>query len=276
MSQTFFITGCASGIGRHMTGVLQARGDRVVATDLSFDALEETAKEQHWPEDRVSLRKLNVCSYAQWEEVFGEAWRTIGPIDVTMNVAGLLLASWAEESPLKEIDSQVDVNVKGVMYGTRVAAEHMVKRGSGHIVNIASIAGLVPVPGMSVYCGTKYAVRGYSLSAAAELRPKGVHVTALCPSTIQTPMLDNQLHNDAAEMFYSGHSILTLKDIEHVILNKVLTKKPYEVHIPKGKTLLARVVDLVPALGPVMAPLYQRSGRKRQAERRSQEHKAGV
>ncbi len=268
MSQHFFLTGCASGIGRHLTQVFQKRGDKVFATDRNFEGLEAAAKELGWPEDRVRLAALDVTDWASWESVFGQALDAFGHIDVTMNIAGLLLSSWVHESPIAEIDGQVDVNIKGVMYGTRVSAAHMLERGQGHIINVASIAGTVPVPGMSVYCATKYAVRGYSLSAALEMRTKGVYVTAFCPASIQTPMLDNQEDVDAAEMFFSGTRILTLDEVEQAIL-RALKRKPYEAHLPSLKVKWAHLMDQLPWLGPLVAPFYQRSGRRRMAERRA-------
>lgn len=268
MQQVYFITGSASGIGRHLAHVLQAQGACIYAADLNFAALKQAALELSWPEERVQLAQLNVTKFEEWQRAMDHAVRLFGRVDVTMNIAGLLLASWAECTPLAEIDAQVDVNVKGVIYGTRVSAEVMVRQGHGHIINIASIAGLVPVPGMAVYCATKYAVRGYSLAAALELRPKGVYVTAVCPSTVETPMLDRQVENDAAEMFFSGHSILTLQDIEEAVIHRALRHKPYEVHVPRVKIWIIRWVDVFPFLAPIIAPLYRRSGRKRQEERR--------
>jgi len=265
----FFLTGCASGMGRRLTDVFQKRGDRVYATDVNFEALKATAEELNWPEDRVQLSALNVTDYEQFEQTFAQAVDAFGGIDVAMNIAGLLLASWAHETPAKEIHSQVDVNIKGVMFGTRIAAAHMVERGGGHVVNLASMAGLAPIPGLAVYSGTKYAVRSYSVTAALELRSKGVYVTAVCPASVQTPMLDNQLQNDAAAMFYSGAKILTLDDIEHAIVHKALRKKPYEIHLPKSKALLARFVDLFPWSGPMFLPLYHWSGRRRMQQRRT-------
>ncbi len=271
MSQTFFLTGCASGMGRHITNVLQKRGDRVFATDLNLEALQATAAELDWPESRVKLAALNVTNSEEWERVFAEAVATFDYIDVIMNFAGLLLASWAEETPIREIDAQIDVNLKGVIYGSRVAAQHMVERRQGHIINIASIAGLVPAPGLSTYCATKYGVRAYSLAMAMELKPKGVAVTAVCPASVQTPMLDNQLNNDAAEMFYSGLKILTLDDIENALLNKVLVRRPYEIQLPWLKSKFAQIVNVFPLIGPIFAPVYQWMGRRRQAQRRTGE-----
>ena len=270
MSQHYLITGSASGIGRHMTDVLLREGHAVFATDLNLEALEKTADALGWRAQRAHLHHFDVTDFEAWQRAVRLAVERFGHLDVTMNIAGVLLASWAEETPQREVDVQIDVNVKGVIYGTRVSAEHMVQRGQGHIINIASIAGLVPVPGLAVYCASKYAVRGYSVAAAMELRPKGVHVTAICPSTVQTPMLDRQVHNDAAEMFFSGHSILTVEDIEQAI-RRALRRKPYEVHVPRLKIALVRWVDLFPGLGPLLAPLYQRSGRKRQESRRQRD-----
>ncbi len=266
----FFITGCASGIAKHLTGVLLRQGHRVFATDVNPSALEQAARDNAWPEDRVRLRALDVRDADAWEEVFGAAVGEFGHIDVCMNIAGLLLAAWATEQPINEVHSQIDVNVKGVIFGTRAAARHMVPRGKGHIVNIASIAGLTPVPGMAVYAASKYAVRAYSLSVNLELRKKGVYVVAICPASVQTPMLDGQLYNDAADLFYSGYRMLTVEEIEHAILHRALRRKPpYEVHIPRLKTKLAKLADIIPAMWPVFEPLYKRSGRRRQAQRRT-------
>lgn len=274
MAKNYFLTGCGSGMGRHLTTALVKRGDRVFATDVNAEALSKAQAELGWPAEQVRTAPLNVTDAGQWESVFAEAVSAFGRIDVTMNIAGVLLAAWAESTPLREIDLQIDVNVKGVIFGTRVSAQHMVAQGGGHIVNIASAAGLVAVPGLSTYCASKFACRAYSISAAYELRPKNVFVTAVCPISIQTPLLDNQLHNDAAEMFFSGRRILTLEDIEREMFDYVLVKKPYEVAIPRVKGVMAKFANWFPSVGTLMAKPYQASGRRRQARRRAGETRA--
>lgn len=255
-------------MGQHLCSALLKRGDQVFATDRDLAGLGQAAKECAWPGDQLHLSALDVRDAAQWEAVFGDAVATMGHVDVIMNIAGVLLAARAVDTTDEEVGLQIDVNLKGVIFGTRTAARHMVARGRGHIINIASIAGLVPAPGLSTYCASKYAVRAYSIAAAFELREQGVYVTAICPASIQTPMLDRQLDNDAADMFFSGFRILTLDEIEDAILNKALRRRPYEVHIPATKARLARLVDRMPWLGPMIAPIYQWSGRRRQAQRR--------
>lgn len=253
-----------------LTGVLARRGDRVFATDVNLDGLQRAAEEEAWPLDRVQCAQLDVTDAEAWDRIFAQAVDALGHVDVCMNIAGLLLAAHVMDQPVAEVHSQVDVNVKGVIFGTRAAARHMVPRGAGHIVNIASIAGLTPVPGMGVYAATKYAVRAYSLSAAMELRPKGVHVVAVCPSSVETPMLANQLHNGAADLFYSGYRMLSVEEIERGLPRRALRRRPpFEVHIPRLKTKLARFVDIFPFAGPWFAPFYQWTGRRRMARRRA-------
>ena len=269
--QTFFLTGCASGMGRHMTTVFLRQGHRVVATDVAVERLEQASIDEGWDPSRVRLFKLDVTNYDEWQEVFSKAVQEWGGIDVTINFAGLLLSSWVTETPLKEIHSQIDVNLKGTIFGTQISAKHMVERGHGQIINISSIAGVVPVPGLSVYSATKHAVRAYSLSAALELRKKGVYVTVICPATVQTPMLDNQLNVDAAELYFSGLRILTVKDIEKAIVKRALRKKPMEIFLPRFKVKLFQVVALSPRLGIFIAPIYQWAGRMRQNFRRKKQ-----
>lgn len=263
MPQTFFLTGCASGMGRHLTTVLSREGHRVVATDVAEERLEQVATEEGWNPSQVRLFRLDVTNYEEWQSVFQKSAEEWNGIDVTINFAGLLLSSWVTETPLQEIHSQIDVNLKGTIFGTQISARHMIERGHGQIINISSIAGVVPVPGLSIYSASKHAVRAYSLSAALELRKKGVYVTVICPATVHTPMLDNQLHVDAAELYFSGLRILTVKDIEWAI-KKALRKKPMEIFLPRFKVRLFQIVALFPSLGPLVSPIYQWAGRWRQ------------
>ncbi len=273
MPQTFFLTGCASGMGRYMTTVFVRHGHRVVATDIDGEQLEQAATEEGWGPSQVRIFQLDVTNYEMWEEVFNKAVKEWGGIDVTINFAGLLLSSWVIETPLKEIHSQVDVNLKGTIFGTQISARHMVERGHGQIINISSIAGVIPVPGLSIYAATKHAVRAYSLSAAIELRKKGVYVTVICPATVQTPMLDNQLDVNAAELYFSGLRILTVQDIEKAIIKRALRKKPMEIFLPRFKVKLFQFVSFAPTLGLIISPIYQWAGRWRQNRRREKAQK---
>ena len=267
--QVFVLTGAASGIGRRLAGAIAERGGRVLALDLNEEALAASAREDGWPEDRVVTRRLDVRDPEAWAAVLDEAIERWGRIDVLLNVAGFLRPGWAHQTESAHVDLHFDVNVKGVIHGTRAAAERMIAQGSGHIVNIASMAGLAPIPGLSLYSASKFAVRGYTLAAALELRRHGVHVTCVCPDAVQTPMLDLQKDYEEAAMTFSGPKTLTPHDVERAILGKVLRERAIEVMIPPSRGWLAKLGSFFPSLGFKLMPGMRKKGLAAQSRARA-------
>ncbi len=121
-----------------------------------------------------------------------------------MNNAGLLIPDWIGAVRDEDVDRLFDVNAKGVVYGTREAARRFVQRGGGHIVNVGSLAGLAPIPGLSLYVASKFAVRGFTLAVGTELAKQGVAVTLVMPDAVQTPMITRQLDRDELAVTLSG------------------------------------------------------------------------
>lgn len=263
-SQTMLLTGCASGIGRHLTGVLAARGHRILATDVDEEGLAREAEARGWDRARVSLRKLDVRSEAEWEGAFDAAESAFGGVDVLMNIAGYLQPAYVQDIATKDMDLTLDVNVKGVILGTRAAARRMIPRRAGHIVNVGSLASLTPVPGLSIYATSKFAVRGFTLSAAFELQRHDVAVTLVMPDAVDTPMLDKQVGYEEAAMTFSGSRALTVEDIERAILEEVLPNRPLEVAIPTSRAVLARIATAAPGAVKKLAPMFLKVGRKKQ------------
>ncbi len=258
MARHSVVTGAASGIGRCVVDALVAQGGTVLATDIDEDALARAAAA--WPEGRVARRGLDVTDAAGWQAAFEEAERTVGPVDVLFNVAGYLTPGYVHETRLEDIDRHLDINTKGVMFGTRVAAERMVRRGQGHIVNIASMAAFAPIPGLSLYSASKFAVRAYSLAAAIELRSKGVAVTVVCPDAVATPMLDKQRDYEEASLTFSAPRFLTPEEVAAELVGPVLERRPMEVALPRTRKWLARVLDTFPELAPWVSPLFTQQG----------------
>jgi 3-oxoacyl-[acyl-carrier protein] reductase len=259
------LTGCAGGIGRHLTGALSALGHRIVATDLDEAALAREAEARRWDPSRVALRRLDVRREDEWESVLDAASSVHGGLDVVMNIAGYLQPAYVVDVAQRDVDLHLDVNAKGVVLGTRAAARRMVPARSGHIVNIGSLASLAPVPGLSLYTASKFAVRGFTLAAATELREHGVAVTLIMPDAVETPMLDKQVSYKEAAMTFSGPRALTVEDIEKLVVEVVLPHRPLEVAIPLSRALLARVANTAPAAVQRLAPALLRRGMKRQA-----------
>jgi 3-oxoacyl-[acyl-carrier protein] reductase len=264
--QTMLLTGCASGIGRHLTGALARRGHRVAATDVDEASLDRAAAEDRWPKEHVSCQHLDVRDEAGWEDAFDRAARAHGQVDVLMNVAGVLKPAWVHELSAADVDLHLEVNVKGTVLGTRAAARRMRERRSGHVINFGSLASLAPVPGLSLYTASKFAVRGFSLAAATELARHGVAVTVVMPDAVQTPMLDLQADYEEAALTFSGDRPLTVEDIERVVLD-VLVRRPMEVAYPAKRGALARLANALPDASRLLAPVLAKKGRRAQAKR---------
>lgn len=264
------ITGAASGIGRHLVGAFARRGERVVATDLEGLRVTSVGIADGWPRDVVTAA-LDVRSPEAWSRVWDEAEAVLAAaqpaggqrIDTLLNVAGFLAPDWVEAVRDDDVERHLDVNVKGVVYGTREAARRMIGRGGGQVVNVGSLASLSPVPGLSLYAASKFAVRGFSLSAALELADKGVHVSLVMPDAVQTPMLDLQRPRPEAALTFSGGRVLTPADVEAAIL-EVLRTRALELAIPRSRGVLARAASLMPELGRRLLPTMRALGRKRQ------------
>lgn len=262
-----FVTGAASGIGRALTDRLAQAGHRVFATDINSEGLAAAAREGRWPEEAVRTRALDVRDPEEVRHAMDAAFEHTGGLDVLCNVAGYLHPGYAHEADLADVDRHVDVNVKGVMYLTMCAARHMVARKRGHIVNVASMAGIAGIPGLCMYSASKFAVRGWSLAVATELRQHGVHVTVVCPDAVQTPMLDKQVDFEEAALTFSGSRALSPDDVVDAILDDVLPNKPLELLLPRSRGILAKLASAAPGMQLRLEPLLRRKGRKAQRGR---------
>lgn len=261
--QVAWITGSASGVGLCLTSGFLRRGYRVLACDLSRDTLAEVADREGWPRDQVELVGFDVCDPSGWDQAESiiEEW---GRLDLMLNVAGYLEPGFLTETTRTEIDRHIDINVKGLMYGSHLAAGRMRTQQYGHIINIASLAGVAPVAGMSLYTGSKFAVRGFSLALANELREFGVAVTVICPDAIETPMLDREVEHPAAALTFSGNQTLEVEDVERAVFDHVLVKRPSELLMPTGRGMLARTAGLAPGVARLLTAKLREKGLRNQ------------
>ena len=268
MPATYFLTGCANGIGRHMARVFYEQGHNVVVTDV--DAAGLASLTTNWQPDRLLVASMDVRNSADWQRVIADALTRFGRIDVGLNIAGVVRAGYAAEFQLADVDFMVDVNLKGTLLGTRLLAAQMVNQGRGHLINIASLAGVGPIQGLSIYSATKFAVRGFTLAAAGELRKRGVRVSVICPDLVDTNMVTDQIDHPEAALSFSGGRILTLADVERAILHDALQGHKLEILIPKSRGWLAKVGNLFPAFGFSLTDLLAKKGLRKQAALRAQ------
>lgn len=263
MSLHWIVTGAASGIGQALARRLLARGDRVCACDVQpagLQALEASAG----PSPLLRLEVLDVRDALAWQELVARIAAEDGPVDVLANIAGVLKENWVQDSTAAEVDFHFDINVKGVVFGMQAVLPGMLSRRQGHIINIASLAGLSPVPGLGLYSASKFAVRGYSLVAAMELADKGIAVTAVCPDAVQTPMLDIQQGKPQTALTFSGPRALTAEEVVAAILGPVLQDRPFEISLPAWRGATAKLAGSLPQLGNKAIGLFRKAGERRQ------------
>lgn len=264
------VTGAASGIGRTMATALHRTGYRIVATDIDARGLERVSREENWRSDAgVVIETLDVRNSEGWDSLVETAVSRFGRLDTLLNVAGFLRPGYVHDIPSEMLDLHVDVNVKGVMYGTRAAARQMIQQRQGHIVNVASIAAISHVPGLSAYCASKHAVRGFSLSVAHELSRYGIAVTVFCPDAVETPMLTLQEGYPEAAMTFGARRALTLAEVEATLL-EALVERPLEIvlDVPLSfRAIGAKLSNFFPRLTAIAAPHLVRNGRALQERR---------
>jgi short-subunit dehydrogenase len=179
------ITGGAQGIGKATAQALVRRGARVAIGDIDQELADKTAAELGY--GTVAL-PLDVTKRDSFTAFVDEAEKQLGPIDVLVNNAGIMPVTEFVEESEESMRRQVDINFHGVLTGTQLAVERMQPRRTGHIVNIASSAGRVGVPGIATYSGTKHAVVGMSEAVRGELRGSGVEVSVVMPVPVNTAL----------------------------------------------------------------------------------------
>ncbi|TWB61239.1 short-subunit dehydrogenase [Rhizobium sp. ERR 922] len=183
MSQkTFFITGANSGFGFAIAAAAIRNGHKVIGTIRSEQS--RTALTERLPAVQPIL--CDVTEFDRIGDVIRQAEEDHGPIDVLINNAGYGHEGVLEESPLEEMRRQFDVNVFGAVAVAKAFLPRFRERRRGFIVNVTSMGGMITMPGIAYYCGSKFALQGISEVMRAEMAPFGVRVTALCPGSFRT------------------------------------------------------------------------------------------
>jgi len=260
-AQTAIITGAASGIGRHWARVLQQRGGayRLALADVNLEGL----RAAFTPSESVRLHALDVRSAAQWERLLTDTLERFGRLDYLFNIAGGGRPEFFLQQPLENFDWVLDVNLKGALLGMRLAGEVMLRQGSGHIINVASLAGLSPTPGNALYSAAKAGLRNASIAAAIEWRRNGVAVTVISPDLVDTPIMQRHLESAGEEvaLTYTGVT-LTVFDLERAFW-KAMRTRPLEINLPRWRGWLTKLNHVFPALMLLLYEPMKRRGMKR-------------
>lgn len=192
MGKVWFITGCSTGFGRELAkGALEA-GNQVVVTARKPEDINDIV--ESFPDTAIAVQ-LDVTKPGEIKSSVEQAIAKFGRIDVLVNNAGIGYFGAIEESDDEEVRRMFEINVFGLANMTKEVLPFMRKQKSGHIVNIASIGGLVGFPGVGFYNATKFAVDGLSESLAKELAPLGIKVLVIAPSGFRTDWAGRSANN---------------------------------------------------------------------------------
>jgi 3-oxoacyl-[acyl-carrier protein] reductase len=253
------LTGAVSGIGRALFSTFSQRQIPMILLDLEEEKLKKMAEGLPF----VDWVAGSVAEPSTWATVLEKGSKSGFIISHLINCAGVIRPGFLEGYALEDIDFHLDCNTKGSILGTTLVGRWMKKQHSGHIINISSLAGLAPVSGLSLYTASKFAIRGFSLSVAAELKQHGVWVTVICPDLVNTPMLDLQLdYPEEAKLTFSGPSqVLQPEDVVKVI-EQVMNRPRAQVCIPEARGLLAKIAGAWPAVGEWFRKSLEKKGEK--------------
>lgn len=254
-----WITGAAGGLGLSLTRLALARGFTVCASDVDPGKLKS-----EFPPERLMTLQLDVRDPEAFRSGADAVAQRLGQLDVMINNAGVLVLGPAFGISDQDVHRTLDVNVKGVMFGSREAARLMMPKRAGHIINVCSLSSLAPVPGLSVYSASKFAVRGFTLALALELKDHGVAVTCVNPDGIATPMLRPHQHSADAALVFTGSRILSSDEVAESILGDVLERRPMEVVLPESRGWLAKLAGASPDLSSVAIKAMQWYGKRQQ------------
>jgi NAD(P)-dependent dehydrogenase (short-subunit alcohol dehydrogenase family) len=187
--RTAIVTGAGGGVGSAISRALGAAGATVVCADLDLDAARRTAAAVSAPTDARAV-PLDVTDAAAVQGLVDDVVGKHGHLDLMFNNAGITLLGETQDLTLAQWNAIIDVNLRGVVHGVVAAYPQMIRQRGGHIVNTASMGGLMAAGLLTSYVATKHAVVGLSLALRSEAAAHGVGVTVVCPAAVETPMLD--------------------------------------------------------------------------------------
>jgi NAD(P)-dependent dehydrogenase (short-subunit alcohol dehydrogenase family) len=246
------VTGGAAGIGRALCEELSRRGMFVVIGDINFSGAQEVADEILRHNCRAEAVALDVSRMVDVERVVSDIAARHDRLDFIFNNAAVAAVGELRDGSIDDFRRVVDVNLFGVVHGTMAGYRAMLRQGFGHIVNIASVTGLMPSPLLSAYSTTKWAIIGFSLAVRCEAANLGVKVSVACPGLVRTSISEHNMYWNVRKEEYMTwlpwkNSMLTPTDAASRILRGVQRNKDMIV-FPFSARIAWRLYRICPVI----------------------------
>ncbi|MBN1222609.1 MAG: SDR family oxidoreductase [Candidatus Aminicenantes bacterium] len=268
------VTGAAGGIGQALTRIFARSGASLVLTDIGMAELERQSRLFCPPEAANLLVRHDVTDPRSWDSLLDAVLKEFGRLDILINNAGVVQPGPAEKLSFDQVLRQISVNLMGTVLGCQTALRLMKKQNRGKIINIASLGGIVPMPGEAVYCATKFAIRGYSLSLYGELLDSPVSITVVCPDSVDTTQLAYELLHDEAVLSFVS-SPMKPERVARGVLKAVFKDTP-EILIPGAMGNFSRVGMGFPGIFFALFPILRKMGIKTMKKKREEKENGSV
>ena len=243
-NQVVLITGASSGIGRCLAIDFAKRGAVVIGCGRSQERLDQTLTEVRRASPSSTMIPCDVGNRQEVQSMVAGVLADFGKIDILINNAGIGMRKPFAETSVDTIEEIMRINYFGMVYCTHAALPSMIARGSGHIVNISSVAGIIGTLNLSGYCASKFAMNGFSESLYYELKPLGIHVSVICPGPVSTDF--NRSFADTKPKS-PGFLMLAPETVSRLVIRAIAAKK-FEVIMPWSLALICRVARMAPGL----------------------------
>jgi NAD(P)-dependent dehydrogenase (short-subunit alcohol dehydrogenase family) len=256
------VTGAGRGFGREIAKRLANRGYTVLATDIDADAAAATAEQVGGFSMQVDVRDPEAHRRA------ARAAAERGPLEVWVNNAGVLRTRKVWDQPDDEVRLIAEINMLGVIWGSRAAVDAMRQNGGQnmHVINLGSMSALTPVPGLAVYAASKHAVLGFTASLEGELMAAGVpiHMHVVCPDGADTDMTRERSHEADSAIIWSGPRMLSADEVADAVVG-LLDSKKLLLGIPRRRAWAARLGALTGRGGLRVSELLRQQGERKRA-----------
>ena len=238
-NKVVIVTGGSGGIGSAIVNKLSNYGASIVSVYNKNHPDEQS-------DESVLLVKANITKSEDWDRLFAFTFNKYGKIDVLINCAGFLEPGDFLLLRKDQLRKMIDINFTSVLIGIQKTLMIMRKQGFGHIINIGSLGGIVPMPYSAVYSATKFALRGFTFSLAEELKGTGIKLSLVTPGSVISKMLDCEAHDNDTAISFVSKPISPVKVADAVL--KVILKPRVELIIPRSQSIGSKLLVFSPKI----------------------------
>jgi len=250
------ITGASSGIGEQSAEEFAKLHGDIILVSRNEEKLEEIAKRLSKYHAKVFVHTCDVSKKDQVEAMGKIILEKFGTVDVLVNNAGFGIHNTVNNITIEEMESQMMTNFFGMMYCTKTFLPKMLEQRSGHIVNVASVAGSIGIPGMASYCASKFAMLGFSESLSHELKGTGVGITVVSPIMVRTNFFN---HKSFGNMPRYSSTSLSPKTVANAVVRAASSPR-LEIVVPQFVRLAIWIKQTLPYLiNPIIGGIFRKS-----------------